>query len=160
MAEEPLARSIGKLLVKKQMTLALCESCTGGMLGAMITAVPGSSRFFVGGIIAYSDTTKKKIVGVKSATLKRFGAVSAEVAKEMASGVKTRMLSDVAIAITGIAGPSGGTKEKPVGLVYVGLAMKRRVRAFRFMFKGGRQTVRKSACKQALVLLRKMMRNL
>ena len=159
MANEPLAKIIGKLLTKKQMTLTVCESCTGGMLGSIITSTPGSSRYFVGGIIAYSDFIKKKIVGVKGSTLKRSGAVSAEVAKEMALGVRRKMMSDIGIGITGIAGPTGGSREKPVGLVYIGVAMKRKVFARRFLFEGGRQTIRKSACIEALGLLKKILRD-
>ncbi len=158
MAEQLLAKTIGKLLTRRQMTLAVCESCTGGMLSSLITSVPGSSRYFMGGIITYSDIAKKKVAGVRGATLKTFGAVSTEVAREMALGVRTRMLSDVGIGITGIAGPAGGSMEKPVGLVYIGIALKKNVFVRRFLFRGGRQTIRKSACKQALSLLKNMLR--
>lgn len=159
MASNPLAKIIGRILTKKQMTLAVCESCTGGMLGSIITSIPGSSRYFVGGIVAYADAVKKMIVGVKGTTLDRSGAVSAEVAKRMASGVRRQMMSDIGIGITGIAGPTGGSQEKPVGLVYIGVAAKGKVFARRFLFKGGRQTVRKSACREALGLLRKVLRD-
>jgi nicotinamide-nucleotide amidase len=159
MAGDPLAKVIGKLLTERQMTLAVCESCTGGMLGSVITSIPGSTEYFVGGIVAYSDFTKKKIVGVKASTLNRSGAVSANVAKEMALGVKRKLMSDIGIGITGIAGPTGGSREKPLGLVYIGLAMKGKVIVRRFLFKGGRQTVRRSACKEALGLLKKILRD-
>jgi len=152
---DDLARRVGRLLSENNMTISICESCTGGMLGAMITSIPGSSEYFMGGIIAYSDLMKNKVVGVRSGTLTRFGAVSPETAKDMALAVKKKMMADIGVGITGIAGPGGGTKEKPVGLVYVALAIKNNVVVRRFMFKGGRQTIRRTACRNALDLLRK-----
>ena len=146
---------IGKLLSRKHLTISVCESCTGGILGSVITSIPGSSRYFVGDIIAYSDRIKAKVVGVKTTTLKRFGAVSVEVAQEMARGVKKKMASDVGVAITGIAGPGGGTAQKPVGLVYIAVAAKKRATVRRFLFRGGRQMIRKAAVNTALILLRK-----
>jgi len=151
---------IGKLLSKKQLTISVCESCTGGMLGSVITSIPGSSRYFVGGIITYSDGMKARVVGVKTTTLKRFGAVSAEVAQEMARGVQKKMAADVGVAITGIAGPGGGTAPKPVGLVYIAVAAKKRATVRRFLFKGGRQKIRKAAVNAALILSRKTLSDL
>ena len=140
-------------LTRKKLTLSICESCTGGMLGSIITQVPGSSKYFPGGIIAYSNEVKQKTVGVKPATLKKYGAVSAEVAREMAQGVRKRFKSDIGIGITGIAGPSGGSKRKPVGMVYIGIAYNKMIFAEKYLFKGNRDYIRKKACKQALVLL-------
>jgi PncC family amidohydrolase len=151
---------IGKLLSRKQLTMSVCESCTGGMLSSVITSIPGSSRYFVGGIIAYSDRIKAKAIGVKTTTLKRFGAVSAEVAEEMARGVKKKLASDVGVAITGIAGPGGGTAQKPVGLVYIAVAAKKRVAVRRFLFNGGRKKIRKAAVDAALILSRKTLGDL
>lgn len=123
-------------------------------MGSLITSVAGSSRYFVGGVIAYSNEVKKKVVGVRAATLRRFGAVSAEVAQEMARGVMNKTGSDVGVAITGIAGPSGGRVWKPVGMVYIAIVIKRRTSVRRFSFKGTRDNIRKAAVRGALVLLR------
>jgi nicotinamide-nucleotide amidase len=159
MRNDTLARQIGKLLATKKLTISVCESCTAGMLGAAFTSISGSSKYFQGGFIAYSDTVKKKIVGVKARTLEHFGAVSAESASEMALGVKKKIKSDIGIAVSGIAGPGGGSKEKPIGTVYIAVAMKKTVTVKRFLFKGRRQTIRRSACKHALELLREELRN-
>ena len=148
-----LLNQIAKTLTRKKFTLSVCESCTGGMLGSIITQVPGSSKYFPGGIIAYSNEVKQKIVGVKPTTLKKYGAVNAEVVREMAQGVRKRFKSDIGIGITGIAGPSGGSKRKPVGMVYIGIAYNKRILAEKYLFKGNRDQIRKKACKQALVLL-------
>jgi nicotinamide-nucleotide amidase len=148
-----LSKTIGKLLTKKKLTLSICESCTGGMLGEIITTVPGSSKYFVGGIIAYSDKVKRTCSTVRTATLEQYGAVSAEVAQEMATGVRKKLKTDIGMSITGIAGPTGGTKKKPVGLVYIALLSKRNSIVKHFFFTGMRETVRKKACREALSLL-------
>ena len=126
-------------------------------MGALITNIPGSSSYFVGGIIAYSDAIKKRVVGVKPRTLRQHGAVSAQVASEMAVAIKKKMASNIGISITGIAGPRGGSRAKPVGLVYIGLAMKRRITVGKFLFKGNREAIRRSACNQALMLLHEIL---
>ena len=154
---DSVARKVGSYLAHNHLTLSVCESCTGGMLGALITSIPGSSEYFMGGILAYSDAIKRRVIGVKARTLNQHGAVSREVAREMALAVKKKMTSDIGISITGIAGPSGGSREKPVGLVYVGLAMKRRIVVKEFSFKGGREVIRRSACQQALSLLHEIL---
>jgi PncC family amidohydrolase len=148
-----LSRTVGKVLMKKKLTIAVCESCTGGMLGSIITSIPGSSKYFAGGVIAYSDKVKRVCGGVKTATLKQYGAVSAEVAQEMATGVRKKLKSDIGVGITGIAGPSGGTKKKPVGLVYIALSTHRKNIVKHFQCKGKRETIRKKACREALSLL-------
>jgi PncC family amidohydrolase len=149
-----LSKSIAKILLKKKLTLSICESCTGGMLGSIITSVPGSSKYFRGGIIAYSNEVKRKIVGVKPDTLRKYGAVSAIVAQEMAKGVRQKLKTAIGIGITGIAGPKGGSKKKPVGLVYIAISQKRRIIVRRHQFKGNREKVRKRACEEALSLLK------
>lgn len=131
----------------------MCESCTGGMLSSMITDRPGSSKYFVGGIIAYSNDTKEKIAGVRRSTLKKHGAVSAAVATEMAAGVCRKLKTDIGIGITGIAGPSGGSRMKPVGLVYIAVAYGRQCHVKQFCFRGNRGLVRRRACEQALKLV-------
>ena len=120
--EDTLASVVGKLLNEAKQTVAVAESCTGGGLGAMLTSVSGSSSYFLGGIIAYSNEIKQALLGVKAESLNQEGAVSGTVAQQMALGVKKQLHSDWGLSITGIAGPSGGTAEKPVGLVYLGLA--------------------------------------
>jgi PncC family amidohydrolase len=148
-----LSALIGMHLRIKKLTLSVCESCTGGMLGSIITRTPGSSTYFVGGIIAYSNDAKRKLVGVRGTTLVKYGAVSAQVAREMANRVCSIMGSDIGIGITGIAGPTGGSRKKPVGLVYISIAHKRKNITKRFMFKGNRTHIRKKACEETLLLL-------
>jgi nicotinamide-nucleotide amidase len=120
--EETIAGIVGQLLKTRGQTLAVAESCTGGGLGEMITDVPRSSEYFLGGVIAYSNGLKMSLLGVREQTLEKFGAVSSSVAQEMALGVKEKVGSDWGISITGVAGPGGGTETKPVGLVYLGIA--------------------------------------
>jgi PncC family amidohydrolase len=153
-----LSRVVGRQLRKKRMTISLGESCTGGMLGSIITQISGSSKYFLGGVVAYSNEIKKSIVGVKLETLNKFGAVSAEVAQEMAQGVRSKFRSDIGIGITGIAGPLGGTKNKPVGLVYICVVLKKKVTNEKFIFKGGREKIRKQACRNALMITNCLLR--
>jgi PncC family amidohydrolase len=152
-----IAQRIGKLLVAKNLTLSVCESCTGGMLGSIITSVAGSSRYFLGGILAYADIIKQDIVGVRSRTLKRHGAVSAAAVREMALGVQKRVRSDIGIAITGIAGPGGGSGTKPIGTVYIAIVARKRIVMQRCLFKGSRQAIRRAACAKALGMLEQML---
>lgn len=144
-------------LLKKQLTLSVCESCTGGMLGSMLTALPGSSRYFSGGIIAYSNDIKQRIVGVSLKTLSRYGAVSSKVAKEMAQGVRRKFKTDLGLAITGIAGPSGGTRKKPVGTVFICIAADKKLYMEHHIFTGKRSQIRKAACNSALRFLRTLL---
>jgi nicotinamide-nucleotide amidase len=119
------ARRLGRAVVQRGWQLASAESCTGGMLGHVVTEVPRSSEHFLGGIVSYSDAVKEELLGVPSDLLKRVGAVSAEVAEAMATGVLARFpAADLAVAVTGVAGPDGGSAEKPVGLTYVAAALR------------------------------------
>ncbi|ACL69942.1 competence/damage-inducible protein A [Halothermothrix orenii] len=137
--ETSLPDEIGKLLSKRGVTIALAESCTGGLIGARITDIPGSSAYFKGGVIAYSNEVKINHLGVNKNTINKEGAVSPETAAEMASGVRQRLEADIGLSVTGIAGPEGGTDEKPVGLVYVGLAgIDGEVKTYKLNFKGDR----------------------
>lgn len=130
----PLAVLIGHLLLKSKLTLATAESCTGGLIGHRLTEVPGSSEYFLGGIIAYSNEIKVRVLGVKPETLNRHGAVSAETAGEMVRGVRRVLGADVAVSVTGIAGPGGGTADKPIGLTYIAVAAASYERIERFVW--------------------------
>jgi PncC family amidohydrolase len=147
------ARSIGRRLARRGMKISVCESCTGGLLGALLTDAPGSSRYFLGGIIAYDDRVKERVSGVRRSTLLRHGAVSAETCREMAGRIRRIFKSDLGVAITGIAGPRGGSRGKPVGLVFVAAAGPDRTEAARCRFKGGRGEIRIKACQAALELV-------
>jgi PncC family amidohydrolase len=139
-----------RLLARKKKTLALAESCTGGFIAHQITNVPGASEIFLGGIVAYSNGVKEKFLGVLAATLKKHGAVSEAVAREMAEGARKKFGADFAIAVTGIAGPTGGTKSKPVGTVFISVAgafgtlVERRLNCF------GREKFKQVTARQAL----------
>ena len=139
--------------IEPGVTISTAESCTGGMLAACLTSISGSSEYFSTGIVSYSNTAKMKLLSVKGETLKKFGAVSEEVAKEMAMGSKKIAESDVAISITGIAGPDGGTVQKPVGMVCFGVASSGSVKSFTRHFTENRSEVRRQACLIALQLV-------
>ena len=145
------AKTIVTLASEKGLTIATAESCTGGLIGAAITAIPGSSAVFRGGIIAYDNAVKTKLLGVSPSVLGKYGAVSQKTAERMAAGVRERLGVDIAISVTGIAGPGGGTEDKPVGTVWIGLAMKDGVSATRFDYGDiGRNKVRDVTCMDAL----------
>lgn len=155
--DDTLASVVGGLLKARQQTLSVAESCTGGGLGQMITAVPGSSSYFWGGIISYDNRIKENWLGVNPQTLATVGAVSAEVAEQMALGVRERMGTDWGLSITGIAGPDGGTAAKPVGLVYIGLADGSAVQSLERQFGGygDRDWIRYISACSALDFLRR-----
>lgn len=134
-------------------TLATAESCTGGSVAARITSVAGSSLYFLGGVISYSNEVKHQVLGVSQAILDERGAVSAECARAMAHGARTLIGSDIAVSTTGIAGPAGGTPRKPVGLVYIGIATPTRLEASEFQFEGDRARIVEQSVEQALLLL-------
>jgi PncC family amidohydrolase len=135
--------------------MSVAESCTGGMLGSVITSVPGSGKYFLGGVVAYSNESKEDVVNVPRMVMIVNGAVSEEAAVHMASGVRSVFNSDVSISITGIAGPDGGTATKPVGLVWIGISTKHGTFAKKFNFEGNREDIRKSAVRKAMGLLLK-----
>jgi len=142
---EPLEAVVGKLLKEKGLTVATAESCTGGLLAATLVNVSGSSEYFKGSVVAYSNEVKQKVLGVKKETLEKFGAVSEQTAKEMALGVKELLKTDIGLSTTGIAGPTGGTKEKPLGLTYMAIAYKDQIKVFKEIFPYGRNQNRISA---------------
>jgi nicotinamide-nucleotide amidase len=152
--DKPLEKAILDLMDANKLTLAVAESCTGGYISHVITQHPGCSSVFLGGAISYSNEVKQSMLGVKTETVDRFGAVSEETAKEMSGGVILNYKSDYAIAVTGIAGPDGGTPEKPVGTVWISVANKHQVVAKRFQFGNKRiQNIQRSAVSAFVMLL-------
>jgi len=146
----------GNLLRRKKLRIAVAESCTGGLAGKLLTDIPGSSDFFVGSFVVYSNTLKRRILKVPKTVIKKYGAVSEQTAMHMAKGAKKAGKSEVSLSITGIAGPSGGSAEKPVGLVYIGIGMpKNRFYTYGFLFPGNRERIRERAVYQSFDLLRK-----
>jgi nicotinamide-nucleotide amidase len=153
--EEELEHTIGRLLSERKMTLSVAESCTGGLIADRITNAPGSSRYFERGIITYSNKSKIEELGVPEALLRDRGAVSREVAESMAFGIRTKSNSDIGLSTTGIAGPTGGTAEKPVGLVWIGFSDKNETLALRFNFGDDRRRFKERASQAALELVRR-----
>ncbi|HRT04206.1 MAG TPA: CinA family protein [Kiritimatiellia bacterium] len=147
--ERMLDQLAAALLARKQ-TLATAESCTGGLVGAALTGLPGSSAWYLGGVVAYANELKIRLLGVPAETLAAHGAVSLETARAMAAGARAATGADFAVAITGIAGPSGGTPEKPVGLVFIGVAAPHGTATFKHHFSGSRAEIRQAATETAL----------
>ena len=150
---ESVEQELGRLLRGRGWRLAVAESCTGGLVSQRITTVAGSSDYFLGGVVAYANAVKVSQLGVCADLLAADGAVSPTVARAMATGVRERLQADVALGVTGIAGPDGGTAEKPVGTVFIGLAGPAGDRAEAFRFGGDRAAVRQAACRVSLELL-------
>jgi len=151
--EEPLEVQVGRLLIRRHLTIATAESCTGGLIGHLLTNVPGSSAYVLGGIIAYSNDAKAALLGVSPSTLEQHGAVSKPTALAMARGARERFEADIAISTTGIAGPTGGMADKPVGLVYIGLVSMREERCERHVWEGDRLGNKRLSAEAALRLL-------
>ena len=149
-----LEEVIVHFLKERSLTLTTAESCTGGMIAARITDVPGASEVFKQGLVTYSNRAKRKLLDVKKTTLKEYGAVSEKTAKEMAKNGAFITGSDACVSVTGTAGPTGGTEEKPVGLVYIGCCYNNKTVVKEFHFKGERQKIREQATANALILLR------
>ena len=148
-----LEEQLAAALVERNLTLSTAESCTAGGLSYLLTEIPGASAFFIGGIIAYQNDIKAQWLGVPQETLTHHGAVSSQTAIAMAEGCQSRFKTDVAVSITGIAGPSGGSPTKPVGLVYVSVASRQQTRVAEHRFPGDRDQVRESAISAALKLV-------
>ena len=147
------AETLVALLAARSMRCATAESCTGGSVGAAITAVSGASRVYSGGVVSYANEAKRDILGVDAGVLERYGAVSAETAEAMAEGARRLFKSDLAVSVTGIAGPDGGSAEKPVGLVWFGLATPHRTRSEKAIVRGDREGIRREATIHALGML-------
>ena len=152
---ETMEQVVGKLLTENGKTLAVAESCTGGLIGERLTDVAGSSAYFIEGAITYSNESKIKTLNVSPELIEKHGAVSAEVCEAMAKGMREKAQTDYAISVTGIAGPSGGTEEKPVGLVFVGFADENEVKSIKINLPGDRFLIRWRSSQFALDLLRR-----
>jgi PncC family amidohydrolase len=148
-----LETRVGTLLRQQGLRLAAAESCTGGLVGHRITNVPGSSTYYMGSVTAYAYEAKVRLLGVKWETLETHGAVSDPVVEEMASGVRRAMAADIGLSISGIAGPGGGTPEKPVGLVYFGLSSADRTWTDHQIFEGDRLSVKQQSADHILTML-------
>jgi PncC family amidohydrolase len=144
---------LGTLLRMRRLTLAVAESCTGGLLGSRITDAPGSSDYFIGGILAYANSAKVSLLGVPAATLERFGAVSRETVIAMAQGARRAVGVDLALSVSGIAGPGGGTPDKPTGTTWIGLAAPDGAWARHFCWDGDRKTNKAASAEAALLFL-------
>jgi len=151
--EKPLEVLVGELLIAGGLHLAVAESCTGGLIGHLITNVPGSSSYYLGSVTAYANQAKVRLLGVAPTTLEQYGAVSAETVIEMARGIRQVLSAEVGLAVSGIAGPDGGTPEKPVGLVWIGLSAPGLEQAWHYLWPGDRLQVKEQTARQALHLL-------
>ena len=152
---EILAMQAGESLLHQKQKIAVAESCTGGWVAQCLTAIAGSSTWFERGFVAYSNEAKQEMLGVSTATLQRHGAVSAETARDMASGAVNRLQCDVAVSTPGIAGPTGGSATKPVGTVYLGLCYQGEVSDHLFHFSGSRRQIQEKTAHAALDLVRR-----
>jgi PncC family amidohydrolase len=149
-----LSQKIVKLLTKKRLKISLAESCTGGLLSSAITSVSGSSKVFNLGLVSYSNQSKTKVLKVPKNIIKKYGAVSEKVCFAMVKNLSKISKTNITVSITGIAGPSGGTKQKPVGLVYVGIKRDNKIKVNRYLFKNkGRLYIQKSAVNKSLDLI-------
>ena len=151
----PLETALVELLKKKKLTIATAESCTGGMVSARLVNVPGASQVFMQGMATYSNEAKMRLLGVREETLKEYGAVSEQTAREMAKGGAAAAQTDVCVSITGLAGPGGGSLQKPVGLVFMACCLKGQVTVERWQFKGNREKIREQSVMKAMDLVRR-----
>ena len=151
---ETLEETVGRLLREQGLTIAVAESCSGGLLSDRITNIPGSSDYYLGGMVTYDNQAKQDLLGVQTFTLEEFGAVSEQTAKEMAQGVRRVFQGNIGVSITGIAGPDGGTDEKPVGLVFIGLDFEGDTEVRSFTFTKERRFNKELSAQAALNMLR------
>jgi PncC family amidohydrolase len=150
---DSLEIKISKTLKRKKKTLAVAESCTGGLIASRITDISGSSRYFSGAVVAYSNDVKTSVLKVPPSLIKEYGAVSRQVAQSMAEGIKAELDSDVAVAVTGIAGPTGGSASKPVGTAYIAVVSDRRKKTKKVNFKGTRREIKQKFAEAVLKLI-------
>ncbi len=149
-----IAERAHKILIENSLTLSLAESCTGGMVQQILTSFPGSSKYFLGGVVSYSDQAKMNVLGVEEKSLQNYGAVSEDVAKQMATGVQQVFNSIVSCAVTGIAGPDGGSPEKPIGTVHIAVKVQNKEYHKKLLFRGNREEIR---LRSAIALLELML---
>lgn len=149
-----LEEEVGALMKELRLNIAVAESATGGLISSLITDIPGSSDYFKGSVVSYDNEIKAGVLGVKKETLEKYGAVSRQTAEEMAEGVRRLMSADIGLSDTGIAGPTGATQEKPVGLFYIGFSSMRGTRIEKHLFSGGRTENKRAAAAAALSLLK------
>ncbi len=158
--DKNLEEVVSKLLLENSLTISTAESCTGGLLASMLTDIPGSSGYFTRGVVSYSDGSKSDLLNVANELIIKYGAVSSQVVEAMAEGIKNTSNTDVGIAISGIAGPGGGSKAKPVGTVHIGIAFKNEpVYSQRYSFSGNRRDIKLQSSKYALDIIRKKIEN-
>ena len=143
------------MLTKKRMTIAVAESCTGGLLSNRLTNISGSSKYFIMGVVTYSNNSKENLLAVRRETLQKHGAVSKEVALAMAKGAMWLSCADIGVGITGIAGPTGGTRSKPIGLVYIAIVTDKKSVVREMRFKGSREEIKFQTTQAALDIIRK-----
>jgi len=151
---------LAKTLIKERKTIAVAESCTGGLISHTLTSISGSSKYFKLGVVAYSNKTKSDILNIPLRQINKFGAVSTQTAKKMAQKIKIKGKTDIGLACTGIAGPTGGTKTKPVGTVFIAIADKNKCLVRKFQFKGNRIQIKNKTKTQSLLLIKKCLKNL
>ena len=157
---ERLPDMVGQMLCTKGYTISCAESCTGGLLTSTLTDVPGSSAYVMGSVVSYSNDVKSRILHVAEGTLAAHGAVSPETARAMAEGVRNLMQTDVGVGITGIAGPGGGSPEKPVGLVYIAVSTLGKTSVEKNVFSGVRAEIKRAAVNKALAMVQEMIREM
>ena len=139
-----LSSAVSKTLLAHKLTISTAESCTGGLLSHVLTGISGSSAYFIGGVVAYSNVIKEMVLGVELKTIQAYGAVSEQTAREMADGIRVRFGTDIGLSTTGVAGPTGGTPSKPVGLVWMGISTPGKTTTFEGHFKGERLEIMRS----------------
>ncbi|MFH1189989.1 MAG: competence/damage-inducible protein A [Candidatus Omnitrophota bacterium] len=152
--DDTLESAVGRMLAAKKLTIAVAESCTGGLLSKRLTDVSGSSRYFITGIVTYSNGSKENLLGVPGSSIRRYGAVSGQICRRMALGIRYMTCADIGVGITGIAGPAGGSARKPVGLVFISFVTGDKLTVKEFRFKGSRQNIRWQASQAALDMIR------
>ncbi|MDP3042768.1 MAG: CinA family protein [Candidatus Omnitrophota bacterium] len=150
-----ILKQIHKKLLRKEKTIAVAESCTGGQLSSLLTSLPGSSDYFLLGVITYSNKSKEMILNIPAKIIARYGAVSRQVAILMAQNIRKKTLADFGLSITGIAGPTGATTTKPIGTVYICLSGKNKNICRKFNFPGNRENIRRKSTQKALRILKK-----
>ena len=159
MRDERILKNVSDQLIKNNLTVATAESCTGGLLAHLLTNISGSSEYFERGVVTYSNKSKMELLRIPQKTIEEHGAVSKQTARAMAIGIKEQANVDIGISTTGIAGPTGGTKEKPVGLVFIGISTEKDTIVKKFQFKGNRLQNKESTCNEALKLILDLLYN-